>query len=163
LKQWNENPGYHQGANLPLKEAATYGWFHSYDWVVRINPDVLIYNDTWMLDVMKNDHNASAILVDCLDRRTNKHPHTDFFANRSTAFPEDSYRNLADLSIGPELVAKMFFGPIITEGRVRWLPDTGLHKGMCRVGTWKKWGSPVIHSHDFLQKCPQPVVTEEGK
>jgi hypothetical protein len=160
LIDWNGNPGKQQGANLALKEAATHGWFRGYDWVVRINPDVLIYNDTWMLDVMRNDHNASAIFVDCHDNQGQHAPHTDFFAVRPSSFPENSYRNLERLQYTAEGIAHNFFMPILLEGKDRWLPETGLHKRTCRVGWRKKWGSPVIHSHAFLRRCPQHKISQ---
>ena len=53
------------GANLPMKLAFQEGWFSGYDWVIRINPDVLIRNSTWLLDAMQvlpgsNSNNTSS-------------------------------------------------------------------------------------------------------
>ena len=36
------------------------------DWVIRMNPDVIIRDDTLMLDVIQNDPNATAILLNCI-------------------------------------------------------------------------------------------------
>jgi len=87
----HENLGYQEGANLALKEAAIHpDWFTGYDWIVRINPDVLIYNDTWILDVMIHDSNAESILVDCLGGMVQ----TDFMAFRPESFPQEHYANM---------------------------------------------------------------------
>ena len=40
------NPGYQAGANLAMSWAVNTSAFDSYDWVVRLNPDVLVLNDT---------------------------------------------------------------------------------------------------------------------
>ncbi len=36
------NPGYQEGAMLALSVAGGNRWFRPYDWVIRLNPDVLI-------------------------------------------------------------------------------------------------------------------------
>lgn len=151
-----DNPGYQRGANLAMKEAAMNDWFNGYEWVVRINPDVLIYNDTWILDIMTQDQNASAIFVNCLDSdRGGSLTHTDFCAFRPEAFPRNLYSSMSDLKLNAEHTATAFFSEFLPNGTDRWLPDTGPHNTQCRVGWKKRWGSPVIHSHGFLDQCPQ--------
>lgn len=83
----NEYDQFQTGANLGPKLAFQQGWFLQqqdeeneddyYDWVIRINPDVLIRRSFWLRTVMKNP-NIHAILVDCQTKRI----HTDFFAIR---------------------------------------------------------------------------------
>ena len=53
------------GANIALIDGAKRNLFQNYDWVIRINPDVLIYNDTFILDTILHDPQALAVLVDC--------------------------------------------------------------------------------------------------
>ena len=155
------NPGYQEGANLALKEAATHGWFHGYDWVVKVNPDVLIYNDTWILDTMTQDQNASGIFVDCFDGNGGKRLiQTDFFSIRPEAFPEEPFRNMLNLAENAERTATSFFSQSISNGTDRWLPDIGQMHLICRVGWERGWGSPVLHSHEFLNDCPQLVRME---
>jgi hypothetical protein len=55
-KQW--------GANLALMVAFQHKWFDGYDWVIRINPDVLIRDSTF-LQTHINDPNVDAILHKC--------------------------------------------------------------------------------------------------
>jgi hypothetical protein len=49
-----ENLGYQVGAKQAMVDAFEHGWFDGYDWIVRLNPDVLIRNDTWFLEQMVN-------------------------------------------------------------------------------------------------------------
>ena len=51
----------------PWWRASGHGWFEGYDWVVRLNPDVLVRNDTFLLQAMGDDA-VHGIFVDCLDR-----------------------------------------------------------------------------------------------
>jgi hypothetical protein len=75
------------GANLGPKLAFQYGWFDNYDWVLRINPDVLIRNSTWIHQTMQ-DPTVEGIVVNChgefYDKRK-RQLHTDFFAVRPMA------------------------------------------------------------------------------
>lgn len=162
----SENPGYQEGANLALKEAALHDWFEGYDWVVRINPDVLIYNDTWILDIMKHDQNASVIFADCHDNpgAGAEHVHTDFMIFRPEVFPKETYGNMTINGSHAETTSSVFFSQVLPNRNesYRWLPDTGNHGGICRVGHQKLWGSPVIHSHEFINSCPQPDRREEN-
>eukprot|EP00529_Nitzschia_sp_RCC80_P031133 CAMPEP_0113499488 /NCGR_PEP_ID=MMETSP0014_2-20120614/31777_1 /TAXON_ID=2857 /ORGANISM="Nitzschia sp." /LENGTH=359 /DNA_ID=CAMNT_0000393671 /DNA_START=776 /DNA_END=1852 /DNA_ORIENTATION=- /assembly_acc=CAM_ASM_000159 len=88
-------------------DSTTSGWFYDYDWIIRINPDVLIRNSTFLQDHMTNSVSSSslaksssltttprrdkdsvvvdAILVDCrrdVKSRTTQRIHTDFLAIR---------------------------------------------------------------------------------
>jgi len=148
----HDNPGYQEGANLALKEAAIHpDWFTGYDWIVRINPDVLIYNDTWILDIMTNDPNAASILVDCLGGMVQ----TDFMAFRPESFPREHYANMPNLGANAEQTATSYFAEHITNGGVRWLQGHINQTGICRVG-YQNPSAPVIHDHEFLDHCPQP-------
>jgi hypothetical protein len=42
------NPGYNEGAILALTEAMDNHCFDKYEWVIRVNPDVLIRNDSFL-------------------------------------------------------------------------------------------------------------------
>ena len=68
--------------------------------MVRVNPDVLIRNDTFLLESMAND-NISGIFVDCLDKSclnericNDRQIHTDFFAIRPSAVSRDQVLKL---------------------------------------------------------------------
>jgi hypothetical protein len=51
-------------------------WFDDYDWVIRLNPDVLIRNDTWLISTMMND-SIDAIFHDCYNRKLYPSNHDD--------------------------------------------------------------------------------------
>lgn len=147
----HDNPGYQEGSNLALKEAALHpDWFTGYDWIVRINPDVLIYNDTWIIDIMTHDPNALSILVDC----TGGIVQTDFMAFRPESYPREHYANMPNLGANAEQTATSYFAQHITNGGVRWLQGH-IQTGICRVG-YQNPSAPVIHDHEFLDHCPQP-------
>ena len=144
------NPGYNEGAIVALKAAFEHDWFHGYDWVIRLNPDVLIRNDTSLLEHM-HDVQMNGIFVDCADRPcprghqcVDRLVHTDFFAVRPSAV---SYRDILDANhTHPESMATEAFSSIVKNGSDAWLSGTGPHHGNCRV---EGESSPVIHTHEF--------------
>ena len=104
----NSEAGYQGGAMGAMREAVAQNWFDSYDWIVRVNPDVLIRNDEWLLQTMRNE-STDAIFVDCpiewvkLDdkgkpaiqyglRKPGDFIHSDFFAVRPRAIPKDAFQ-----------------------------------------------------------------------
>jgi hypothetical protein len=148
------NPGYQEGAVLALVEAYKNGWFEGYDWVVLVNPDVLIRNDTFLLESMAND-NISGIFVDCLDKPclnericSDRQIHTDFFAIRPSAVSRDQVLKLDNRHA--ESMATAAFSGIVRNGTDAWLPGTGPHRGYCRVAGES---SPVVHDHSNLWTC----------
>lgn len=58
------NPGFQEGAMLAMHEGVARGWFAPYEWVVRLNPDVLILDDEWIVQQM-GDPNVDALLMRC--------------------------------------------------------------------------------------------------
>ena len=75
------NPGKQLGAMVALSSnAAT---FHQYDWVVRVNPDVIVRNDQFLVDAF-NDVGIDGAFVNCATRGPVRF-HTDFFAFRPRA------------------------------------------------------------------------------
>jgi peptidoglycan/xylan/chitin deacetylase (PgdA/CDA1 family) len=55
------NPGYHAGATKVMLDGLDEGWFASYDWVIRLNPDTMIYDDSRLATAM-NDKRYAVIL-----------------------------------------------------------------------------------------------------
>ncbi|KAG7349953.1 hypothetical protein IV203_012550 [Nitzschia inconspicua] len=164
------------GANLGLKLAFAQDWFREYDWVIRINPDVLIRRSHWLRTIVYNPK-VDAVLVDCGTRRV----HTDFFAVRPQAVlqywsPNNNNKNnnnstnvnlpFSQMQLEPwnkpypvnrtlhlnhEATATYYFNPIIQRKRHRFLPMAGKSNGQCRVrGTM----SPVYHDHNSCQIDP---------
>jgi hypothetical protein len=50
------NPGYQDGAILAIREAFKNHWFDDYDWVIRLNPDVLIRSNSFLLEQINDMH-----------------------------------------------------------------------------------------------------------
>ena len=145
------NPGRQAGAILAVAEGFKQGWFEEYDWVVRVNPDVLILNDTFIMAAM-NDASIDGIFADCLDvpcpggrRCRGRRIHTDFFAVRPRAVPVAKMLALNDTYA--EILATKAFSSIIEDGKDAWLPDTGPHRGACRIRGVR---TSVVHDHRNL-------------
>lgn len=151
------NPGYQLGATMALTEAFKNNVFAGYDWVIRVNPDVLIRNDTFILARM-NDPDISGIFDDCLDmpcpagrRCADRLIHTDFLAIRPDAIsPDDLVKALQSNGDSSERMLTEAFSDIVERGADSWLPGTGPHHGECRV---VGESSPVIHDHSMLRTC----------
>jgi hypothetical protein len=153
------NPGYQDGAILAMDEALKHKWFHGYDWVVRVNADVIVRDDTWLLETMSKIE-VEGIFVDCdatpctaKQACANAQIQTDFFVFRPSAIQG----NLADLPATrhAERKATALFQPIIRRGSDRWLPGTEFQGGYCRVAGQ---ASPVIHDHAYLATCLQEAL-----
>ena len=115
------NPGKEAGAKAALEDAAKEGWFKGYDWVIWLNPDVIIRNDTYILDVMQNDLNATAILINCAHFNPQKPKvHTDFFAIKPGVLAPNTFINStignAELSFTNDISAD-----IMNKGNHRWI------------------------------------------
>lgn len=148
------NPGYQAGAIMALVEGFRNNWFAGYDWVIRVNPDVLIRNDTFISTQM-HDPRVSGIFDDCKDlpcpagnRCLDRTIHTDFFAIRSSAISLDELLRI-NVTHAEKMATEAFSG-IVKNGADSWLPGTGPHNRKCRV---IGYASPVIHDHNIFKKC----------
>jgi hypothetical protein len=58
-------------------------WFDNYDWVIKLNTDVMIRNDTWFIQTMLNT-TIDMIVHDCYSSKFSNYPvfHYDFIAFR---------------------------------------------------------------------------------
>jgi hypothetical protein len=145
-----ENPGYQEGAILAFTEAIESQWFDKYDWVIRVNPDVMIRDDNFLLERFQ-DSRVHGVFVDCLDkdcptgkRCADSMIHTDFFAVRPDAISLSAVRETKQNNA--ELMITEVFSSIVQNGADAWVPGAGPHGGQCRVVGEL---SPVIHIHDF--------------
>ena len=82
------NPGYQEGAMAAVMVAARQGWFDSYAWVVRANPDVRI-EDASFLAARLRKPTVDAVLVRCRPRAPSIC--TDFFAARPSAMNHSAW------------------------------------------------------------------------
>mmetsp|Transcript_21174 Transcript_21174/g.20339 ORF Transcript_21174/g.20339 Transcript_21174/m.20339 type:complete len:207 (+) Transcript_21174:2-622(+) len=169
-----------RGANVPMELAFQEGWFTGYDWVIRINPDVLIRNSTWLLDAMmqttetedkttnslQRQRSIDGIFVECCQPSK---LHTDFFAFRPnfdsvrrTTNATTANRNLpfSELVNGNhELTATAYFQPILDSGRYALLPDAATSYRWCRVRGER---SSVIHDHTSCRLPPSTTPLTGG-
>ena len=138
------NPGYQQGSMRAVNELFQNGWAQDYDWVIRINPDVLIYDDTDLLALMSiANQSVSAVLCNCdMTQDTLSQTNTDFFAVRPSAILANSF---ADWSTFPnaEKQATRAFASIVQENSSAWILTHNKWEGLCRVR-----GNGLWHGHD---------------
>jgi hypothetical protein len=134
------------GANLGMRLGFANGWFTQtpYDWVVRINPDVLIRNSTWIVPTLK-DPSVDAIFHKCTQRTV----HTDFFAIRPTL---DFFNNATFSQMvrdNHEATATHYFQPILNNKnpypRYQLIPDAQKSRKHCRL---RGPSSSVYHGHE---------------
>lgn len=158
------NPGHQEGAMLAMSEAFDQGWFDGYDWVIRVNPDVLIRNETALLLRMQ-DPNIDGIFVDCYDSYCPPGPgcnkaryvQTDFLAFRPGAMDKHAFKN-ASHHVSAELQATQVFSAIVNNRKDSWLSEAGPMKESCRVDGKN---SPVLHTHDMDRLWPACVAWYE--
>lgn len=142
------NPGYQEGAILAMHEAMTHRWFDGYDWVIRLNPDVLVMDDGWIIDTMA-DPDVDAIFSSC-----EWGVHTDFMIFRPRVLGAESF-NSTTFPIA-EQEATFEFRNVTDHGRHRMLPGQQHAPGWCRV-TGKE--SPVVHDHNMVPECSARILS----
>ena len=143
--------------------------------MIRINPDVLIRNSTWLVDTMltmEDQHQIDGIFVKC--DSTNPKVHTDFFAFRPNfddprlkQEPEGRINNttspyipFAELINGNhEKTATTYFQPILDSGRYKLVPDVARSGCLCRV---RGRHSSIYHDHDSCQVKPSVEPSSNG-
>ena len=155
------NPGYPEESMVALTDATQEGWFKGYDWVIRVNPDVIIRDDTFVLDVMKNDPKASGLLINCFtSSKTRPLIHTDFFAVKPEALSPTAF--LHPLSSKVERAFTRDIRKILDMGGARWIPGAQPITAVCRAGYGRNiTDTHVIHFHpeeEMMSEltCPIP-------
>jgi len=115
------NPGHQLGAMRAMHLLMNNSWWKGYDWVIRLNPDVLIYDDTW-IDTFFRDEKLSAVLANCQANKLTKtgHVHTDFLAMRPERIPQNSFADW-ETAKHAETQATNVFAEIISEKKCAWL------------------------------------------
>jgi hypothetical protein len=138
---------------------ATTSWFDGYDWVIRLNPDVLIRREKWLRQTMLMP-DIDAILI---DYSTPENPlrrlNTDFYAFRPAAVDRAALVFEFDRQATAEKHLGAALQPILQSNRFRWVPDTTRIKADARVLGRQ---SPVIHAHAALNSCPDYWNATDG-
>jgi hypothetical protein len=162
------------GAKLAMLDPYLNHWFDGYDWIIRLNPDVLIRNDTWLLEQMRLDH-VQAILG-MFPYRNISAFHSDFYAFRPRVYasqshlsPERLRSRLDDPTFTAELQIMEIFGPLLSSQRdnetdaknpIAWLPGVNRHpRGFARM---MGPSSPVLHVHELVKDCPDYFSAHDG-
>ncbi len=155
------NIGYQEGAASAVIDAAHRGWWDGYDWVVRVNPDVIIGDENPLLRAMTGgDNNAAGVFVNCLSNPTNKRHlvHTDFFAVKVSAVA-GSHSLARTARTAEDQWTNVVRGPIIDKGRAVWLEGSRPKKMVCRSAQGRSMeGALVVHIHMPLENetCTVP-------
>ena len=128
-------------------------WFAGYDWVIRMNPDVLIRRDEWLRATMMNE-TIDAILIDL----TPVGVHTDFTVFRPSAV--NKTRLLHTRSTNAENHMLGGVEHLVQSGRIAWLPHaTQIPRFSGRVVGPQ---SDVIHHHSLVKYCPDYFNATDG-
>ena len=143
---------------LTTKETS---WFDGYDWIVRLNPDVLIRDDTWLLRIMEDNSNntnntVDAIVIPFTSKKFTNALHSDFFAFRphainGTALIEMYQQQKQDDTRHAESHVYVGFQHLIQQGRVITLPNASHRKYHART---TGPDCDIVHDHKMLQYCP---------
>lgn len=142
-----ENRGYQVGAKQAMVDPFDHGWFDGYDWIVHLNPDVLIRNDTWFLEQMLNT-SVDALFYRCVGPFR---VHSDFTAFRPQAANVAALKKNLKTSFNAESQMGIGFSHVIQAGRVTWIPH-GKRIGLAARVVGKT--SYVIHEHSLVEHCP---------
>jgi hypothetical protein len=145
------------GANLGLELGFQNRWFQAHDWILRINPDVLIRQSDWIVETMSND-TVDGIFVMCTPRKV----HTDFFAVRTKLFNQSAFSRVVENN--HERTAYTYFQSILESGRYALLPQERPSRGFCRVGAHNSRTSMVYHGHDSCgsETTPPPSNDDDA-
>lgn len=133
----HKNEGKKDSTVGAIQRGFLHDWFVTYDWVVRVHPDVVIRDDLWLLQTMFTKGKAErvdGIFVDC--RRdataleegrceqgcTDSLVHTDFVAFRPNKLNRPDMLRPATEFQSPEDLLHSQVSHIILHKRDRWLP-----------------------------------------
>ena len=137
-----DNPGYQEGAMAALSDATREGWFSGYDWVIRVNPDVII----------RDDPNATGLLINCRNSTNTRIAkiNTDFFAIKPELLPSDAFLNPTRTTgrDAEDSFTNDSREAILNKGNQQWIPGATSPDTACRAGRKRKFNeSPIVHFH----------------
>jgi len=148
------NPGYQAGAILALMYAFENNLFESYDWVIRLNPDVIIRDDTKIIAGIIEPA-FDGIFVNC--KQNGKKLHTDWSAFRPSAIPfnKTNFTKLNEIGNAEEHFT-FLMSAVLESGKIQWLPGARPKRpGMCMI-----LGDSVVHYHQYLMDCELDIETD---
>ena len=139
--------GYQPGAMYAMHRPFEQHWFDGYDWVIRINPDVFIYNDTNLFALMSDQH-TWGIFANCAENNTGNHSltQTDFFAVRPKHLNASDFAEWHTQPNAEAYFTQRGVTSIWKAGKGRWLVDSNRNAPQCRIqggGIWHYHGECV--------------------
>ena len=152
-----------QGSMGAMKNAINGQCFANYTWVLRLNPDVWISNDTDIRRFMA-DSAVDGVFVDCHHWKgcqrhcTQAMINTDFFLVRTRFLQrtEPPRRPFLHFHVNAEKQATIAFKEVVDGGRDRWIWSK--KSGGCRTQN-----PNIIHVHKTLQWLNYMNSTEGGE
>lgn len=158
------NPGKQLGAIEALLYAARRSWFDAYDWVVRVNPDVIFISATF-LEAKLREAGTTAVLADCRhaacgiragqlpEQVPRHHPlncfnpivHTDFFAARPRSMDNELWEGEPHAETAASKVFKRAVG---STGAVVFYKGGPARNPFCRIHS-----HGIEHTHSL---CTNP-------
>jgi hypothetical protein len=163
IKKVATNIGYQEGAVQAMVDPFVdeVSWFDGYDWVIKLNPDVLVREDTWLIQTML-DSSIDVIVHECLSH--NKHSlnptfHSDFIAFRPNAV--DRERLLQTARSHAEHHITNTFRHLYDQKRFAYVEGgKNVMEGACRIAGLH---SPVLHVHELANFCPYYYNATNGE
>jgi len=145
------NKGWNEGAMAALTQGEQEGFFDGYEWVFRMNPDVMLQSDKWFLETMKNDKGASLFYVECQFEEVTfpgvKALHTDFFAFKPGSLPTGIFQHNPDRSA--EISFTMQMKPLIEANKHRQIPNAHPEANhVCHIDG--NMNAPIYHYHEYF-------------
>lgn len=153
------------GAHQAMIDAFAKGWFTPYDWIIRLGPDAMILNDTFLVENVLRQHDpVDAILGRCGCTPTKQilrgcesldgalipaWINTDFHMFRPTAV--SSWGNSSKSYFNAEHRASDAFGPVLRSEKVAFIEN--------KDGFWRFSGETVQHEHDLVKRCRKVIAS----
>jgi len=183
---YGDNLGKQKGAMKASHDGFSSGWFDSYDWVIRINPDVVIHSESKLFSKMDNSANwgvfascdSSTACRDrsgCIAHLRGRQTHTDFYAVRPGRIGKNAFANWAS-SDNAERQATSAFAQIFNAKADAYIVERN-RDAYCRVrggGVWHSTGScpdllalqpwtPGVCKNKSLGTCGQYRSAKDGR
>ena len=131
------NVGYQQGAVEVMVDGLEEGWFNGYDWVIRLNPDTMIYDDTRLASYINN--NTCTVVLANGDNRGIL-VLSDFFAFRPDRVDYSRW-DRAYTSAHAETWTTKAFSYLVSSNQHMWIQAT---PAWCM---WRVSQADIVHAH----------------
>jgi len=146
----NRNPGYQEGAILAFRYGFQHELFNSYDWVIRLNSDVLIYN-SYTLQTMMQNRTTCGIFSNCYNNICENRCLEGLIMTDFTVFRPKCLNNTEVLEKKGESAenhATGVFRKIIFDAKDQWIFKHNFGSLVCRVNWVGKHSGDIEHRHD---------------